>query len=272
MKYIFGFKKLFEYLSTKSRKMMDLINYFNLSLEEKKLLIPKWFENVYPEQSKEVMFNWIHDNLELFKDELEGIEEEDYETMLPSEVYFLTDEQTEKYAYYLYDFLMDKYRQSYSVKRGEYDKVYDVFPLFFTYDLIKYVEDEYLIHFTRSLDSVKNILSDGFIGCDNIDYLANTQIGMKYSDEYSSEGYVFGYELDNCSINMSSDYGVIFKVNSILVYHEADEEEQNIFIANEVDKKSMIGFMKKDGKYHTLDGKYSADTVELLADELEIKK
>ena len=271
MKYLLKFKKLFEYLSTKSRKMRDLINYFNLPLEDKILSIPKWFENVYPSESKDILSYWIHDNLNLFTDDLDGVDEDDYSSFLPSEVYFLTDEQTEKYAKYLYDFLMNMYRQSYSTKKGNYDEIYDVFPLFFTYDLINYVENDYLIHFTNSLDSVKNILTDGFIGCDNIDYLANTQIGMKYSDEYSHDGFVFGYEIDNGSINMSNDYGVIFKANSILVYHESDEEEQNIFIANEVDKGSMIGFHKIDNLYYTLDKKHSGETVEELFNNLALK-
>ena len=46
-----SFKLLKESISTKSRKLLDLINYFELPLNEKKLLIPKWFEDLYPEKA-----------------------------------------------------------------------------------------------------------------------------------------------------------------------------------------------------------------------------
>lgn len=165
-----------------------------------------------------------------------------------------------------YDYLYEIYRDTYENKNSEIN----VFPLYFVYDYIEPTKSKYLVHFTTNLDFLKNILKNGFMGVEQYQFLGNTQIGALYDSTYSEDGFVFAYEIEDSSYNMESPIGLFFKTESIQVYHEADGEYQQIFIANEIDKNSMIGFNCKNGICKTLDGKVEADSVYELAVKLNI--
>lgn len=264
MKYILSYQKLLEKLATNDRKMMNLVNYLELSIEEQIKKIPRWFEKMYPNLSVECLNEWCVENKHFFfeNDELEN---DDILELLPQEVYFLEqyDEAFDEYANFLYR----KLEIDYNMGDGEFH----IYPLFFTISFENYVEDEYMVHFTPDLHNVKSILKNGFLGVIDMDYLAIT--AQSENDSPEENGFCFAYKFDEDSgkFHMEQSFGVIFRGSAINIFHKGDNEEQCIFIGNEINKNNLVGFYQKDNNYYTLDSKIKAKTIYELATKVNLK-
>lgn len=248
------------------RKMFELINYLNLSLRRKIKKIPKWFEKMYPELSTEHLVSWCMKNMHFFFEEDELENEENIE-LLPQEVYFLEqyEEAFDEYANYLYKLLEVDFNSN------NMEKEFHIYPLFFTINFENYVEDEYMVHFTNELSIVKSIIENGFLGVVDMDYLAIT--AQSYNDAPDEKGVCFAYKVDEDSGNfhMKSNCGVLFHGSAINIFHKGDNEEQCIFIGNEINKNNLIGFYHKGDIYSTLDDKIKAKTLYELATKAILK-
>jgi hypothetical protein len=233
MKYI---KNLSQFLverlnSAEGRRMMQLVDYFDKTIEEKEEELPEFFDNNYPQ----IFENWCMDNSEYFLD-MEGYdsEEEALENVIyPTTHYELNyyPEAEKAYKEFLVGVVDDVF------KNNSYDLDLCVLPLYVTYTHEGDVEDDWLVHFTGEKESQESILKSGYFN--GISEMKNLAITAA-ANEWVDDGYCFSFSLNDIGYNFKSDYshygeyGILFKSSGIKLYHNGDDEIQTIFIGNQV--------------------------------------
>ena len=256
MSYIIKYKNykfINESSSTFTTKMLELIKYFDKSIDEHIDELPEFFERNYPN----ILLDWALENSEYFQDDDELDEDGEPIYTYPDGVYMLVynKEAYEEYCKFLYKISNDAIYNNIN----DYDlNIYLIPPfLALTKESID-INDEWLVHFTHDKNNVYSILEGGhFLGVPHID---NITITSSSEDTPSPNGYCFAYTIDDAFYNFdrNSGYGtdgIIFKSNGIKVFHVGDDELQVIFIGNTA--KNMIGFYQKDNIFYTMDGKIS---------------
>ena len=253
MKYM---KNLSDFLierlnSAKDRKMMDLVNYFDKSIEEKEEELPKFFDDNYPE----ILENWCMDNfnyfldLESYESEEEALENIEY----PTTRYELNNfpEALKSYKEFLVEIVDDLFNN-----KNPYNLY--ILPLYVTYTYDDDVEDDWLVHFT-SEENIESILeSQSFHGLSNMYNLAVSATSNE--DEYGVDGgYCFSFALDDVDYNFKSGYshygnsGILFKSSGIKLYHRGDDELQVIFIGNQVSNLIPFWYDSKTKEFYNKD-------------------
>lgn len=222
--------------SAKGRNMMNLVDYFEKSIEEKEDELPQFFHINYPQ----ILDEWTCQNPDFFVelDEYDS-EEEAYDNIIyPTTYYELEPDNLEKYKNFLIEIVDDVF------KNNPYDLDLNLLPLYVTYTYEGDVVDDWITHFTEK-ENVKSILkTQHFKGIPNIYNLAITSSN---NEEYTEEGYCFGFHIDDIYENFKNkdshygNYGILFKASGIKLYHNGDEEHQVIFIGNQV--SNLIPFM-----------------------------
>lgn len=237
MKYIKNLSQyLFEKLSTANgRKMRQLVDYFEKSIEEKEEELPEFFDKHYPN----ILENWSMENSSYFL-ELDDYdtEEEAYENIIyPEASNELIGNAKKAYKEFLIG-VVDNISNN-----NPYDLDYSMLPLYVTYNYEGDAEDEWLVHFTGNDENIQFILNDKcFRGISNMDNLAITAT----ADEWVEDGYCFAFDLQNIQYNFrdgGSKYGnsgILFKSSGIKLHHNGDDEIQVVFIGNQVN--NMIPF------------------------------
>ena len=249
MKYIKNLSQfLFERFETNSRKMIDLINYFEKTIEQKEEELPKFFDDNYPD----MLQNWCMDNFEYFV-ELDQYESEDeaYENViLPTTHYELHSypEAEKQYKAFLIKIVDNVF------ENNRYNLC--ILPLYVTYSYEGDVEDDWLVHFTSEEESQENILKTGcFHGISNMYNLAITAA----ADEWDEDGYCFSFSLNDVGYNFKNNYshygdkGILFKSNGVKLYHNGDDEIQTIFIGNQVSNLIPFWYDKDTNEFYNKD-------------------
>ena len=125
-------------------------------------------------------------------------------------------------------------------------------PAWFTMDFVRFVNNEWCIHFTSD---AHNIAREGFTGgTPDIDDLAYTGAGIQ--KHYA--GYDFAFLIHDRSVDFNGygDEAVIFRASGVLVTHYGDMQDQVIFWGPSV--KEIIPIKKddysSDWKIEGLDG------------------
>ena len=222
---------IFERLNNvKGRKMQNLVEYFEKSIEEKESELPEFFHINYPH----ILDEWVLDNSELFVklDEYES-EEEAYENIIyPTTYYELDSDIEEKYKNFLIEIVDNVF------KNNKYNLDLSLLPLYITYTYEGDVNDGWIVHFTEDEENLESILkSQHFIGIPNIYNLAIT---ARNEEDLTEDGYCFGFDINDIYENFKNNYshygyfGILFKASGIKLYHNGDHEHQVIFIGNQV--------------------------------------
>jgi hypothetical protein len=222
---------IFERLnSAKGRNMMKLVDYFEKSIKEKEAELPEFFQIHYPH----IFDNWALENSNYFVelDEYDS-EEEAYENVIyPTTYYELESDILEKYKNFLIEIVDNVF------KKNPYNLDLCILPLYVTYTYEDDVIDGWLVHFTDYEKNIKSILkSQHFQGIPNMYNLAITSTN---EDDYSEDGYCFGFDISDVYENFKDGYshygnfGILFKSSGIKLYHNGDDEHQVVFIGNQV--------------------------------------
>jgi len=226
--------------NAKGRNMMNLVDYFEKSIEEKEDELPQFFQTNYPN----ILDEWTTQNPDFFVelDEYDS-EEEAYDNIIyPTTYYELEPNILEEYKKFLIEIVN-------VFKDNPYDLDLNILPLYVTYTYEGDVVDDWIVHFTDYKDNIKSILKNQhFVGIPNIYNLAITSSN---TEDYTEEGYCFGFHIDDIYENFKDGYShygnycILFKASGIKLYHNGDEEHQVIFIGNQV--SNLIPFTY-DGK------------------------
>jgi hypothetical protein len=242
MKYIKNLSQylIFERLNSASGKMMRLVDYFEKSKEEKENELPKFFDENYPH----IFDDWTMDNSHFFLDleEFESEEEANENIIYPENYELLSDEALNSYKEFLIEIIDNVFESN------DYNLNLSVLPLYVTFNYEGDIENDWLVHFTETEATQKNILKmQCFHGITN---MYNLAITSATEDPYDKDGYCFGFDLNNVHHNFKSnyshygDYGILFKSSGINLYHNGDDETQTIFIGNQV--SNLIPFWYDD--------------------------
>jgi len=232
MKYIKNLSQfLVERFTTNSRKMIDLINYFEKTVEEKEEELPKFFDDNYPD----ILQNWCMNNSEYFVElDQYDSEEEAYDNVIPPTTHYELNYYPEAEKAYK-EFLVGIVDNVFN--NNSYNLDLCILPLYVTYTYEGDVENDWLVHFTSDGDSQKSILKSGYFhGISNMYNLAISAA----ADEWVEDGYCFSFDLNDVGYNFKSgyshygEYGILFKSSGIKLYHNGDDEIQTIFIGNQV--------------------------------------
>lgn len=235
MKYIKNLSQylLFERLNSARGKMMQLVDYFDKTIEEKENELPKFFDDNYPE----ILSDWGINNYEYFVelDEYDSEEEAIENITYPTTHYELSyyPEAEKAYKEFLIKIIDDVFNNN------PYNLNLVVLPLYVTFSYEGDVIDDWLVHFTSEKESQESILeSQCFHGISNLYNLAISA----GADEWVEDGFCFSFDLENIYENFKSGYshygdkGILFKSNGVKLYHNGDNEHQVIFIGNQVSK------------------------------------
>ena len=255
MKYIKNLSEfLFERLnSAKDRKMMDLVEYFDKSIEEKEEELPKFIDNNYPH----ILENWCMENsnyfldLESYESEEEALDNIEYPTTRYELKYY--PDALKSYKEFLIGIVEDIFNNS-----NPYDLDLCILPLYVTYSYEGDIEDGWIVHFT-SEENIEPILgSQSFHGLSNMYNLA-ISAGAN-DDEWGVEGgYCFGFDVADVYSNFKSGYGhygnegILFKTSGIKLYHRGDDELQVIFIGNQVSNLIPFWYDTKTKEFYNKD-------------------
>ena len=252
MKYIKNLSQfLVERLTTaKGRRMMQLVDYFDKTIEEKEEELPEFFDNNYPE----IFGNWCMNNSEYFVelDQYDSEEEALENVIYPTTHYELNyyPEAEKAYKEFLVKVIDDVF------KNNSYDLDLCVLPLYVTYTHEGDVEDDWLVHFTGEKESQKSILKAGYFnGISDMKNLAITAA----ANEWVEDGYCFSFSLDDVDYNFKSgyshygEYGILFKSSGIKLYHNGDDEIQTIFIGNQVSNLIPFWYDQKTKELYNKD-------------------
>lgn len=245
--------KIFENLMS-SRKMIDLMNYFNRSIEGKEEDLPKFFDDNYPH----VLEDWCINNSNYFLD-MEGYDSEEEaleDITYPTTRYKLMNypEAYEEYKSFLVGVIDDLNK-----KRNPYNLDMCILPLYVTFGYEGEVEDDWIIHFTENEENINSILKGGFFnGLVNMDNLAISAAAEDRSED--GDGYCFGFHIDDVQENFKSGYGhygdsgILFRGSGIKLYHNGDGETQTIFIGNQVSNLIPFWYDSKKKEFYNRDG------------------
>lgn len=247
--------------NAEGRNMQKLVNYFEKSIEEKEDELPEFFQVNYPH----IFDNWVYENPDFFV-ELDEYDSEDeaYDNIIyPTTYYELESEILEKYKNFLIEIVDNVFNNN------PYDLNLNILPLYVTYTY-EDVVDGWLVHFTDYEETVESILeSQHFIGIPNMYNLAITAAN---EEDYTEEGYCFGFDIDDIYENFKNSYshygsyGILFKASGIKLYHNGDEEHQVIFIGNQV--SNLIPFMYDEDTKELYNKKIRSKDYEYFFEEL----